>query len=63
MDKDINEYVKNEILLHSENGYVTKREGKTLEFKEKFGMSSLPQYAKIMASYANNIVGFIIFGV
>ena len=35
MDKDINEYVKNEILLHSENGYVTKREGKTLEFKEK----------------------------
>ena len=29
MDKDINEYVKNEILLHSENGYVTKREGTT----------------------------------
>lgn len=42
---------------------IVNRESATIEFKESFGFGNMAQYFKTMASFANNIGGYIIFGV
>ncbi len=42
---------------------LISRESTTLEFKESFGWKSLPDYARIMAAFANNKGGYLVFGV
>lgn len=42
---------------------IISREGSTVEFKESFNMGGMAQYFKTMASFANNMGGYIIFGV
>ncbi|MCF6775058.1 ATP-binding protein [Thiotrichales bacterium 19X7-9] len=42
---------------------VKSREGKNREFKERYIQEDLPKYAKIMASFANNSGGKLIFGI
>lgn len=57
------EYLKHNILLLDSDTRIKARESQTLEFKETFAMGSFPQYAKTMASFANNRGGFILFGI
>lgn len=42
---------------------IINREGTTIEFKESYNHGSMAQYLKTIASFANNIGGYIIFGV
>lgn len=42
---------------------LISREGSRLEFKEKFGFSSLSKYAKTIAAFANAQGGYIVFGI
>jgi hypothetical protein len=42
---------------------LISREGNRLEFKEKFGFSSLSKYAKTMAAFSNAQGGYIVFGI
>jgi len=42
---------------------LISREGKRLEFKEKFSLSSLSKYAKTMAAFSNAQGGYIVFGI
>jgi hypothetical protein len=51
------------ILSLNHRGYIRSRESTTLEFKETFDWGYRSRYAKIMASFANNKGGFILFGV
>ena len=46
-----------------ERGRVKSRERNNLEYKQSFGQLSWNKYAKTMASFANNIGGYIVFGV
>ena len=55
--------IKNNIIQLDETGKVKSRENTTLEFKETFNIGSSAKYAKTMASFANNVGGYIIFGV
>lgn len=51
------------ILSINERGRIKRNESQTLEFKANFSFSSLAQYAKTMAAFANNKGGIIVFGV
>ncbi len=42
---------------------IINREGTTIEFKESYNHGNMAQYFKAMASFANNLGGYIIFGV
>lgn len=42
---------------------IINREGTTIEFKESYNHGNMAQYFKAMASFANNIGGYILFGV
>ena len=42
---------------------IINRESVTIEFKESYSHSSIAQYFKVIASFANNIGGYLIFGV
>lgn len=42
---------------------IINREGTTIEFKESYNHANMAQYFKAIASFANNIGGYIIFGV
>lgn len=42
---------------------VTRREGSTLEFKESYSHAGMAQYFKTIAAFANNLGGYIVFGV
>ena len=42
---------------------IINRESVTIEFKESYCHSSMAQYFKAIASFANNIGGYLIFGV
>ena len=44
-------------------GTLKSRESNTLEYKESFNKANTAQYARIMASFANNRGGYIVFGV
>lgn len=57
------DYIKQHILLFDSNGKIKCRERVDLEYKETFNIGSAAKYAKTMASFANNIGGYIIFGV
>jgi predicted HTH transcriptional regulator len=57
------ENIKNNILVLDETGKIKSRERIDLEYKETFNLGSSSKYAKTMASFANNIGGYIIFGV
>lgn len=46
-----------------ENGRIRSRERNDLEYKESFNSNSFAKYAKTMASFANRIGGYIIFGI
>lgn len=46
-----------------ENGRVKSRERNDLEYKESFNSNSFAKYAKTMASFANRLGGYIIFGI
>lgn len=62
-DNQIEEYIKNSILVLDDNGKLKCRERVDLEYKETFNIGSASKYAKVMASFANNVGGYIIFGV
>ena len=57
------EYIKKHILLFDDTGKLKCRERVDLEYKETFNLGSASKYAKTMASFANNMGGYIIFGV
>ncbi len=42
---------------------IINREGTTIEFKESYSHAGMAQYFKTMAAFANNVGGYIIFGV
>lgn len=46
-----------------DKGRVRSRERNNLDYKQSFGQSSWNKYAKTMASFANNIGGYIVFGI
>lgn len=47
----------------NKRGYINSRESSWLEFKEAFNWANKSKYAKIIASFANNKGGFIVFGI
>ncbi len=52
-----------ELLKIKSNGYLYHRESRDLEFKEQFNFAGLADYFRDFAAFANNIGGYIIFGV
>ena len=56
------EYILRALTLDS-RGRVKSRERNDLDYKQSFGQASWVKYAKTMASFANNVGGYIIFGV
>lgn len=42
---------------------IINREGTSIEFKESFNYAGMAQYFKTIASFANNVGGYIIYGV
>ena len=61
MERD--DFIKKNILATDSKGRVRNRERNDLEYKVSFGLNSWANYAKTMAAFANNIGGYIIFGV
>lgn len=45
------------------SGILKSRESRSVEFKKTFNMGSAAAYAKTMAAFANNIGGYILFGI
>lgn len=56
-------YIEENILVFDKDGKLKCRERVNLEYKEAFNIANASKYAKIMASFANNVGGYIIFGV
>lgn len=52
-----------EILRVTDSGYLFRREGQELEFKEQFNFSSLADYFRDFAAFSNNKGGYLVFGV
>ncbi|WP_324753085.1 ATP-binding protein [Roseovarius sp. Pro17] len=50
-------------LLRQKGGKLFHRESRTLEFKEQFNLAGLADYFRDFAAFANNIGGYIVFGV
>lgn len=44
-------------------GRLSSRENSRLEYKESFNWGSRARYARTMAAFANNVGGFVVFGV
>ena len=42
---------------------IINREGSNIEFKESYSHANMAQYFKTIAAFANNIGGYILFGV
>ncbi len=57
------EFLREFLTRYDSKGYLKHRESSTVEFKENFNFGSMPEYAKIMAAFANNKGGYIIFGI
>ncbi len=51
------------IVTPAANGKLTRRESRTLEFKEQFNFAALADYFKDFAAFANNAGGYLVFGV
>lgn len=52
-----------DLLKTKSNGFLYHRESRDLEFKEQFNFAGLAEYFRDFAALANNIGGYIIFGV
>ncbi|WP_299631671.1 ATP-binding protein [uncultured Roseobacter sp.] len=52
-----------EIITPTANGRLTRRESRTLEFKEQFNFAALADYFRDFAAFANNVGGLLVFGV
>jgi len=52
-----------ELLSLKSDGYLYHRESRDLEFKEQFSFAGLAEYFRDFAAFANNIGGYLIFGV
>lgn len=52
-----------ELLRTKRDGSLYHRESRELEFKEQFNLAGLAEYFRDFAAFANNIGGFLIFGV
>jgi hypothetical protein len=50
-------------LLRLKDKYLYHREGQELEFKEQFNLAGLADYFRDFAAFANNLGGYLIFGV
>lgn len=57
------EYIINNLLVKDSKGHLKRRERNDLEYKKSFGMGSWAAYAKTMASFANNMGGYLLFGI
>ncbi len=62
-NKKIEEDLKNIFILQPDKEYLKTRESSTVEFKVAFHRESITDYIKDFAAFANNIGGYIIFGV
>ncbi len=61
---DLKEQVQNLLKVDpTHSTRVASRENSKLEFKESFNWNDRARYAKTMAAFANNVGGFIVFGV
>lgn len=60
---DLSSIIKSTLSKITKNGIVHARESSVLEFKESFNYLAIPDYTKILASFANNKGGIIIFGI
>lgn len=58
----IDENVINELLI-VKSSYLYHRESRELEYKEQFNLAGLANYVRDFAAFANNVGGYIIFGV
>jgi predicted HTH transcriptional regulator len=58
----IDENVINELLI-VKGSYLYHRESRELEYKEQFNLAGLANYVRDFAAFANNVGGYIIFGV
>jgi predicted HTH transcriptional regulator len=56
-------YISDILSKKDKKGNVVVRESSTIEFKENFNFSCMAEYSKIMASFANNSGGYLIFGI
>jgi len=57
------EFIINSLLAEDSKGHLKCRERNDLEYKETFGLGSWASYAKTMAAFANNVGGYILFGI
>ncbi len=62
MEKITQELIS-ELLRLKPDSSLFHREQKDLEFKESFNLNGLAEYFRDFAAFANNIGGYIIFGV
>lgn len=59
----ITDEVINELLKVKSDGSLYHRESRDLEFKEQFNLNGLAEYFRDFAAFANNVGGYLIFGV
>lgn len=52
-----------ELIRLKDDGSLYHRESRDLEFKEQFNLAGLAEYFKDFSAFANNVGGYIIFGV
>ncbi len=52
-----------DLLRVKSTGYLYHRESRDLEFKEQFNFAGLAEYFRDFSAFANNVGGYIIFGV
>ncbi|HOP32383.1 MAG TPA: ATP-binding protein [Candidatus Hydrothermia bacterium] len=58
------EHILNNVLKKKDKkGNIIARESSEIEFKESFNFSNITEYSKLMASFANKLGGYIIFGI
>lgn len=59
----LEEKVRRILEARTASGTIKSREGNRLEFKKSYNKGDLPKYARTMAAYANNVGGYIIYGI
>lgn len=61
--KNHDKYVLDILKKRDSKGNIITRESSEVEFKENFNFLNMADYSKIMASFANKLGGYIIFGI